>query len=510
MSGTREADDELSELTGPIIRTVDEGVRLAVEYYENNKVSKAILDARKCTASAMLDFHKKADIYDETIEVELKKFQEHDALVIEVAHQPNIFPYSGYYKKLILGKILKDKLEAKLDVPVVLTFGFHDQDFANPKWFRRTELPDLYSQDGVLGLKLPVSRRSKKVMYAVPAPDDKQLSSWKTVLENWLTNNIRRFNKMVKGNHAMVGLEEGFMIDKDRSNMIRGRMRRVYELMEESQKAADTITEFNAFFTAKLACRYWQYPYLFYEYHSVQKCYSDEWKSFIGSGELLNQYAKKFADSYRKVTDHDITFDFNMPSADQAPFWYQCECGGKLEVTFDIPSDSEEPKFNYELCPECGKKVEESLSSPDNVEIGELISPRAVYRPILITNALRPSIFVSGLAAQGFHMISRGIAGELDVKLPPYIIWPGGDEYRSLAKMVAELTRTELESKAGSELTMKDKKVLENYPNTMSIIPSIIDYLINIGLPELAEAWEKHLETNGDLVGTPKLPSVFD
>ena len=238
----------MSVLTGPIIRTLDEGVRLAVEYYENNKAPQNVLDARKCTATAMLDFHKKANIFDKSIEAELNKLHDPSALVIEVAHQPNIFPYSGYYKKMILGKVLADKLREQLDVPVVLTFGFHDQDFANPKWFRRTELPDLYSQDGVLGLKLPVSRRSKKVMYAVPAPDDKQLSSWKTVLENWLTNNIRRYNKMVKGNHAMVGLEEGFMIDKDRSNMIRGRMRRVYELMEESQKAADTITEFNAFF----------------------------------------------------------------------------------------------------------------------------------------------------------------------------------------------------------------------------------------------------------------------
>ncbi|UCH88151.1 MAG: hypothetical protein JSV49_07745 [Thermoplasmata archaeon] len=495
---------------------MSEGVQLAIDYYNKFEATESVLAARRCIAKAIRDYHKRAGILDDKIEAELAKLTDPAALVVEVAHQPNIFPFSGYYKKLVLGKILGDRLSERLDVPVSVSFGFVDQDFANPKWFRRTNLPDIYSQEGVLVLKLPVSRRTKKAMHAVPPPDDKQVQAWKTVLENWLTNNIRRFNKMIKSDYSMFGYEEGYVLDKGKSNVIRGRMNRVYELIDECQKLAGSITEFNGFFTARLTHHYWQYPILFYDYSKIQYCFEPEYRRFLTSGDLMSRYAEIFAETYHSVRDHDITFDFNLPPGDQAPLWYQCKCGGKIDVSFDQPtsgpegSDTGTVEFRYDPCPECGAQIAENFEEGGTIEINERASPRAAFRPILIANTLQPSIFVSGLAASGFHMISRGIASELSVPLPPYIIWPGGDDYRSLAKMVAELTKAQLEQKPSTELTMKDKKILDNYPNTISTIPSIIDYLVNIGPSELAAAWEEHLINNNDLTSVPKLPSLFD
>ena len=106
--------------------------------------------------------------------------------------------------------------------------------------------------------------------------------------------------------------------------------------------------------------------------------------------------------------------------------------------------------------------------------------------------------------------MSHGIAKDLEVPLCPFAIWPGGDNYRSLAKLVAELTAAEIRSKPEAELTAKDKKLLENYPNTMANIPCIIDLLVNIGLPELAEQWEQVLKSIKMLHEDPRLRSVFD
>jgi hypothetical protein len=487
---------------------VSEGVQLAVGYYNSHPPDDNVLEARKCMARAVRSFHERAGILTEAVEAVLAQFVDPEALIVEVAHQPNIFPYSGYYKKLVLGKLLGYRLSEQLDVPVVVTFGFVDQDFANPKWFRRTELPDINSQDGVLVLKLPVSRRSKKVMHALPAPDDAQVGSWKTVLENWLTNNIRRFNKLVKTNHDVIGVEDGYILDKSRVNIIRGRMRRVYELIDDSHKRAETITEFNAYFTAQLANKYWNYPMLFYEYSKVQDCFGSEYRRFIDSSELLERYSVTAAETYHSVRSHDITLDFNVPPGDQVPFWYRCDCGGKIETAFDVKDEAH--SFRYEACPECGKAAADNLFVPTELEITDQVSPRAAFRPLLIANTLRPSIFVSGLAAQGFHMISRGLAEELDIPLPPYIIWHGRDEYRSLAKLVAEMTKAELNRKPEADRTMKEQKILTNYDNTMATIPSIIDYLVNIGLSELAVAWEEQLAITNDLTEVPKLPSAFD
>jgi hypothetical protein len=106
--------------------------------------------------------------------------------------------------------------------------------------------------------------------------------------------------------------------------------------------------------------------------------------------------------------------------------------------------------------------------------------------------------------------MSHGIAGELKIELCPFAIWPGGDNYRSLAKLVAELTVAELKNKSESELSMKDKKLIENYPNTIANIPCIIDQVVNVGLTELAEQWEEVLKRNGRLWEEPALCSVFD
>src|SRR5512139_549045 len=107
-------------------------------------------------------------------------------VILMSAHQPNLFPYSGVVRKLVLVHAVAEQLRNTLNSPVMELFCFADQDFADERYFREAQLPSVRSKSGTLELRLTVPPSyDKKLMRAVPKPDKAQIERLKDQIERW-------------------------------------------------------------------------------------------------------------------------------------------------------------------------------------------------------------------------------------------------------------------------------------------------------------------------------------
>jgi hypothetical protein len=53
-------------------------------------------------------------------------------------------------------------------------------------------------------------------------------------------------------------------------------------------------------------------------------------------------------------------------------------------------------------------------------------------------------------------------------------------------------------------------KILENVSTVLDLIPSILDYAVNVGLKETSEQWIRHLGEDGSLSSDVHLESVLN
>ena len=91
--------NSLPELTGPVIKNLKSAIKLGIEYYDDHPVDQDILEGRKNLVIEIEKYHKKTNIYSSDIKAQIKNLENPKTLIVEVAHQPNIFPYFGIFKK---------------------------------------------------------------------------------------------------------------------------------------------------------------------------------------------------------------------------------------------------------------------------------------------------------------------------------------------------------------------------------------------------------------------------
>jgi len=495
----RKRENNFPELTGPVIRSLEEAVESCLKYYHEHQVSPHVLDVRTRLGAQMESFHKKAGTYsDHKIKKSIEDLSNPETLVVEVAHQPNIFPYSGFLKKIVLGHVIADKIRERAEFPVVELFGIVDQDFANPKWFRNTYFPDINAKDGLLVISAPVSRKSMDAMYTIEKPSIELVNKWRSALETWLINNARILNRLSRDAHGEIQL------DRDKMSILRSRLKKLFELMDECAKTSYTLTEFNSFFISKLVNSIWNYPMVFYEYHATQQYFEDDYEFLIRNFEKYNQQFRLY---YNNIVSEGISLNFKEPEKNCAPFWFHCDCGAKVNVKVRY-NQTKGAILSKQECPKCKKEPAVIDKLEDNMNN---ISPRAGSRPIIVSRGIQPSIFVSGLGASGFELISRGVANDLNINLPPYAIWHVKDKYTGIAQAVADLTnrKTKKDSKTEVKNEKKELAVLNRCENALEVMPSIIDYLINFGFEETRNLWTNHLLKEGDLSASLNFKTEF-
>jgi hypothetical protein len=136
---------------------------------------------------------------------------------------------------------------------------------------------------------------------------------------------------------------------------------------------------------------------------------------------------------YRTCREHveKLILDEELSQTYELPFWYHCDCGGKLRLHRSISAAT----YFEGVCPVCAapQKLMVNQSSPKLAGIIKRTSPDAVLRNILLALGLGTNVYVVG-AGGGlvYGEISSKISDGLGIPIPMYIGWRSQDRYVSV------------------------------------------------------------------------------
>lgn len=451
-------------------------------------------------------------------------------IILMSAHQPNLFPYSGVVRKLVLVHAVAEQLRNTLNSPVMELFCFADQDFADERYFREAQLPSVRSKSGTLELRLAVPPAyGKKLMRAVPKPDEAQIERLKDQIERWIKESTESIVKHCR----QLGLHPPEIALDTRAT---------FELIDQASDKSANMADFNSFFLAYLAQEYGLNT-TFARFSQCQQVFSEEITFML---EHFDHYARLMAQPY------------NQPvSTTPAPIWYHCPCDGKADVTLTPTPHA----GLVATCRACHATVEFKGDLRSSLEqMLPDISLRAEAM-LLAFSGIGITYYAGGKAGTEYLKRANRVADGLHMPFPVVSIWRPRDVYGGIGQLdaILELLRIRAEyNLANDERTCntsvlngelndllsdidqaissldelkanvasrkvdgfketigvivqiqhqlkaqldrskiaRDRSITNNVATTLRVIPSILDYTLNIGIKGTAAQWLDTLQSN--------------
>lgn len=536
-----------------------------ISFYEEskNKISLERIRAKRAKLSGFAEaFHKDCGTLTTSVQKRLEDLKNGNCLILMTAHQPNFFAYSGVLRKATLNFVLAKKLEEILGIPVVNFFGIADQDFTDDRWVKSCHLPAVQRSGGVLSIEVRLPERLLLNMVAKPSSD--LLERWRTEIETWLNNAVRSVRRLCT--------EQGFagLCSTLSEAALHKNFKLFWSIVEDCYERSERYSDFNAFVISKIVNDVWKYDTVFSRFSECQQAFADEFSFLLSRFE---DYSRLLKEAKQIQRDEGISGGVSDQEPLLTPFWYHCDCGSKAKLFSREKNGSLFGEGNcvscgeyYEL--EFGAKNDLNISS-----IASRISARAIPMSLVFFNGLMPSCYVGGFGGVRYLIEARHVAKGLEIPFPPVVIWRPRDKYLGVGQMeaVLELMRickflgaqdlsaakdllksriveireridklegvkeriaeklrenphneelkerlknvsmnqTERIKISNLSVISRELKLLENVSTVLDLIPSILDYSVNIGLKETSNRWIWHLGKDGSLSSDVYLESVL-
>jgi hypothetical protein len=446
-------------------------------------------------------------------------------------HQPNLFAYSGVFKKIVLLQSLKnliERQEGRNRVKIVNLFLIVDHDFIDEIWIRLAQLPSVRHSLGRLELRLPISISDRwKMVCNVPKPRKTVLEYWREQICLWIMKNSASY-KATKLN----------MLDK---------FEQFWREVEFSYSKAKSYSDFNSFLMSRIVNKVWNYDTLFVRLTDLSTAFEDGFRylmdNFIG-----------YSDSLRKaesmILSHNIDARVSSNTYLNAPLWLHCECGSKASVKIQRMKEQKEETMLKGTCLSCKNNLQINISTEtkgNEEAVFQQLSPRAIPILLLLTRDLGIECYASGTGGVDYMVVGSLVFNKLSINMPLVLLWPSRDDYYGIGQSEAlqsiQLTQKSdvlpyLESlkqkeaeymnkiepiieertdriKAGMSIDVllselfrlkKDQrkirqliKVASKVKNAVYMSPCFVDYAVNVGMAETEVQWREHLSKNDNL-----------
>ncbi|MGA7075536.1 MAG: hypothetical protein WBZ42_03175 [Halobacteriota archaeon] len=480
-----------------------------------------MLGKRKAFAEHVEAFHNDSRI---------PLYTDYEGIVLMTAHQPNFFPYSGVVRKAVLMHAVAEHLRDSLNCPVVELFCFADQDFADERWFREAQLPSVRNRNGTLSLHLSIAETyNNKILRAVPKPENNEIEKIKNEIQRWATESRDSILK----NSKHLGLEVPDVHLDTRS---------VFELIDRASERSMNAADFNAFFLAYLIeeCGY---KTAFARFSECQQVFRDEIAFML---ENFDKYARLMTESQKKPAP--------MP---HAPIWYHCPCDGKADVEVKRTSDRtliarcrvcdttsefegnlrsalQQMLPNVSLRAEAvliafsgigitfyvgGKGGVEYLSRADKIAealgvrfpVVSTWRPKDIYGGIGQLDAILELLRVrfqynllrndekcdAAILQRELDDILADIDGAVCAldNLKSAVANRKVDSFKEKIAFIVNM-QNQLKTRFERNKIARDRSIVANTKKTLTLIPSIIDYAVNVGVQSTVAQWSNALEQN--------------
>jgi len=552
-----------SDLVDPNFKNLQELVDSCVAFYEGN-VEKMRLDSvrkRRADLAGFVErFHKDCGTLTPEVQKRLDDLRGGDCVVVMSAHQPNLFAYSGVMRKATLIFVLAKELEKRLKVPVVNFFGVADQDFTDDRWVKSSLLPAVLRRDGLLSIhvKLP----EKVLLNRVPKPSLWLLSHWKVQIQRWLDSAVSSVDRLCKTCDLATLNPHRDVLQENFGSF--------WRIVEDCYERSKSYSDFNAFVMSKIVNEVWGYDTLFSRFSECQQVFADEIAFLLSRNK---DYSRFLEEAHELLSEKGISSGVSAEESRLIPFWYHCDCGSKVRLfsarrdglLFGY-GDCEGCGRHYEL--DFG-----SVEKPVVSDVASRISLRAISWILAFSKGLGFSCYVGGVGGVWYLMEVQYVADRLGISLPPTPVWRPRDRYVGIGQMEASLelkrmcadlgvgdlsgavdvlkgraagaqtcldnleasknrvmeklwehpddeklkeevkrislSQTEVKRSSNLSVVYRKLKILENVPVVLSLIPSIIDYAVNVGLKETSDQWVRYLSENGSLSSDVQVECVL-
>jgi hypothetical protein len=459
--------------------------------------------------------------------------------------------------------VLAKRLEELLKVPVVNFFGIADQDFTDDRWVRSCQLPAVQRSGGILSIdvKLP----EKLMLNRVAKPSSDVLNGWRSEIEKWLNDAVRSVEGLCKA----LGFPEVYSTSS--VSTLRENFMSFWSVVEGCYERSENYSDFNAFVMSKIVNDVWGYDTVFARLSECQQAFADEFGFLLSR---FGDYSRLLREASEMPHDEGVGGGVSDQEPLLAPFWYHCDCESKVKLFLREKDGFLFGEGNCVGCGELYELEFGAKNDPDISNFASRISARALSMPLVFFNGLMPSCYVGGVGGIRYLMEAKHVAEGLGIVFPPVVVWRPRDKYLGVGQMeaVLEMKRickdlgardvsaakdlleshiceirerldelevskeriveklrknphdeelkeeikkvsiSQTEFRKGSNLSVitHELKILENVSTVLDLIPSILDYAVNVGLKETSEQWMRYLGEDGSLSSDVHLESVLN
>jgi hypothetical protein len=387
-----------------------------------------ILDNRMKLKECVRQFHSQANTLTAKVDSRISVLDKPLTRIFFSLHQPNLFPYSGVFKKIVLADMLKERLEKEDEQKnkVINLFIVIDHDFIDETWVRLAQLPSVSNSGGVLELRYPYRTSQRwQLLSEIPAPSRKTLDLWRKEIRRWINNSS--FTDKPSLAHNFENL---------------------WQLVEDSYRPARSYSDFNSFFMSNLVNNIWGYDTLFARLSDLSTPFKDGFKFLLYKFKVYSNALREAETCLLNSGINHIGVSSNTYL--ESPLWIHCRCGSKSSSV--IKNNGKENNIVLlGKCMSCNKDLRvyigDLVHSDFNEEDLSILSPKAIPILLLIARDLGAECYVSGSGGVSYAIYSSVAYDSLRIKIPLFTFWPSTDVYDGFAQVEA-LQRIGLENRS--------------------------------------------------------------
>ena len=521
------ADSDISRFVQSIPSKFDEAVNV-LSKNPVPEIDEFVGSNRELLRKVITNFHAKAKTLNEKTINQIDSLSDKKLKIIVGIHQPNLFAFSGVFKKIVLLESLANHSKRE-NYTIVPLFLIVDHDFMDDKWMHIAKLPSIRSSTGVLDLRYPINDSKRwKISSMTDSPTRSLINHWENQIYNWIKNNKDLSKTEVKA--------------------LYDRFQKFWNIVEEAFLLSDNYSEFNSIIMSKIVNNIWNYKTLFVNLSDLSRVFQRGYNFLLSEND---SYLKSLEKSETYFRDHGIFTGVSANLNKHSPLWLHCDCGSKASSKISTKENGEIVLIGK--CISCKKNLTLSIGTNSKVSIPEnkinMVSPRAIPILLLLSRELAISGYISGTGGSiGYTIVGKRVFDELQIRLPIMMLWAGNDVYTGIAQREASkyleengisnmsdffieiarkndelrkkiepliLRRNEiyknkdqLESLLNNLFYYKQeqrkiKDIIKNVQkskNALKLKSCIIDYAVNMGIEHIEQEWSHKLVENNDLV----------
>ena len=501
-------------------------------YTQNNNIN-SILKNRIKLKYFINKFHSEAGTINPNIQDSIELLKNPSTEIFVSIHQPNLFSYSGVFKKIVLLEALKNIIQNKISSKKIINlFLIVDHDFMDEIWVRVAQIPSVNHTSGILEIRLPVdSSKRWQLICNTPLFSRTILDKWQKEINSWIKNSSSSLTPVFDKSLFLNNFEQ------------------FWEEVECSYSKAKSYADFNTFLMSLIVNKIWNYETLFVRLSEISSIFEDGFKFLISN---YNRYSQALRKNEIIFSDQGIETGVSSNSYLNSPLWLHCKCGSKASTK--LRRNQQGLSILTGSCMSCKKDLEVSLGNNNNNDLNfsndtiENLSPRAIPILLLLVRELGMNCYASGIAGITYITVGTTVFRELSIDLPLVLVWPSKDIYYGIGQTEALKTinlsneddinqylnllnekNFEFENKIKPFLEEKERKknnqeeispqinhyiynlkeeqrnirqkikLTEKVKNAIHIKPCFIDYAVNFGIKNTERQWYTNLLKNDNL-----------